>query len=281
MWMMSPAPTFEAYRVTAKAFKERLKAQVHSLLLKRREMLFMRRFTTAIGVQRSGSPISGWRRSHSRHTERIRTPRIRRRIESGREFRRASGLLDFAATLPISTACDGFCRDVWPGIRKSVPGIRFRLVGKDTHAALTSGAPDVDALGWVADPTAEIASWSAMVIPIRLGGGTRVKVADAFSRKCPVVSTHLGAFGYDVKHGRELLLADDPTDFASACVSLIRHPANAAHMAERAYRAFLEKWTWDAIAPRVWAAAEDCLRRSSAVSSSETLKGAEPLFSQI
>ena len=162
-----------------------------------------------------------------------------------------------------------------------MPGIRFRLVGKDTHAALTSGAHDVDALGWVADPTAEIASWSAMVIPIRLGGGTRVKVADAFSRKCPVVSTHLGAFGYDVKHGRELLLADDPTDFASACVSLIRHPANAAHMAERAYRAFLEKWTWDAIAPRVWAAAEDCLRRSSAVSSSETLKGAEPLLSQI
>ncbi len=80
------------------------------------------------------------------------------------------------------------------------------------------------------DPAAEIATWSAMVIPIRLGAGTGVKIADGFSRKCPVVSTQLGAFGYDVQHGRELLLVrdDDPVAFASACVSLIGEPANPA-----------------------------------------------------
>ncbi|MBA2271174.1 MAG: glycosyltransferase, partial [Chthoniobacterales bacterium] len=122
-----------------------------------------------------------------------------------------------------------------------------------------------DALGFVEDPAAEIATWSAMVIPIRLGAGTRVKIADGFSRKCPVVSTQLGAFGYDVQHGLELLLVqdDDPVGFASACVSLLADPAKARAMAERAYAAFLEKWTWDAIAPRVWDAAEDCLRRAT------------------
>jgi glycosyltransferase involved in cell wall biosynthesis len=157
-----------------------------------------------------------------------------------------------------------FLLNCWPAIRREVPGIRLRLAGKDTDGALRPNEPDVDVLGWLADAASEIATWSAMIIPIRLGGGTRVKIADAFSRKCPVVSTRLGAFGYNVESGRELLLVDDnePQGFASACISLIRDPVSANAMAERAFHAFLEKWTWDAIAPKVWAAAEDCLRRS-------------------
>ena len=177
------------------------------------------------------------------------------------------GFIGLCSYAPNIEGVRWFLHNAWPAIRHALPGIRFRLIGKDTDKVVNQGAQDVDALGWVADPTAEIAGWSAMVIPIRFGGGTRVKIADAFSRKCPVVSTRLGAFGYDVKHGRELLLADDPADFAAACVSLIHHPANAAQMAEQAYHAFLQNWTWDAIAPRVWAAAEDCLRRSSGVRS--------------
>jgi hypothetical protein len=56
------------------------------------------------------------------------------------------------------------------------------------------------------------------------------------------------------------MLADDPRRFAAACVALIRDRAAAKAITERAYKAFLEKWTWDAIAPRVYAAAEDALR---------------------
>jgi polysaccharide biosynthesis protein PslH len=89
-----------------------------------------------------------------------------------------------------------------------------------------------------------------------------VKIADAFSRKCPVVSTRLGALGYDVRDGRELLFADTAEDFVAACIKLIEDRLGASEMAERAWHGFLEKWTWEAIAPRVWAAAEDCLRRS-------------------
>jgi glycosyltransferase involved in cell wall biosynthesis len=156
-----------------------------------------------------------------------------------------------------------FLRHCWPAIRQAVPGIRLRLVGQDTDGPLRPADPDVDALGWLADPAAEIATWSAMVIPIRVGGGTRVKLADAFSRKCPVVATSVGAYGYEVQDGQQLRLADEPAAFARACVELVRHPAAAAAMAERAWREFLEKWTWEAIAPRVWKAAEDCLRRSN------------------
>ena len=155
-----------------------------------------------------------------------------------------------------------FVRRCWPRIKESIPGVRLRLVGQDTDGPLKPEDPSVDGLGWIENPETEVASWALTIVPIWIGAGTRVKVADAFSRKCPLVSTRFGALGYDVQDGRELLLADDPRAFAAACISLIREPAAAATMAERAYNAFLERWTWDAIAPRVWAAAEDCLRRN-------------------
>ena len=65
------------------------------------------------------------------------------------------------------------------------------------------------------------------------------------------------------RQGASLLLADKPQDFAQACVSLIRDRVAASAMADRAYAAFLQNWTWDAIAPRVWAAAEDALALSA------------------
>ena len=98
-----------------------------------------------------------------------------------------------------------------------------------------------------------------MIVPIRIGAGTRGKIAHAFGRKCPVVSTTLGAYGYEVTDMREIILADSPAAFARACVTTIQEPALAAEIAERAWQRFLQQWTWEAIRPRVWAAAEDCL----------------------
>jgi glycosyltransferase involved in cell wall biosynthesis len=138
-------------------------------------------------------------------------------------------------------------------------------VGKDSDDASKTAEPDVDSLGWIADPAEEIATWSAMIVPIRLGAGMRVKIAEAFSRKCPLVSTRFGALGYDVADGKELLLADTPDAFARACIHMIREPAQATAMSECAWQQFLDKWTWDVVAPRVWAAAEHCLRLSAEV----------------
>jgi glycosyltransferase involved in cell wall biosynthesis len=155
-----------------------------------------------------------------------------------------------------------FIERCWEQIKAEVPGVRLRLVGHGTDGPLKPDDAAVDGLGWLENPADEVASWSLMIVPILFGGGTRVKIADAFSRKCPLVSTRFGALGYDVDTGRELLLADDPKEFAAACVSLIRDRAMAGQMAKRAYNAFLEKWTWTAIAPKAWGAAEDCLRRN-------------------
>jgi glycosyltransferase involved in cell wall biosynthesis len=101
-----------------------------------------------------------------------------------------------------------------------------------------------------------------MIVPIHVGAGTRVKIPQGFSHKCPIVSTSLGAYGYEVVDGREMYIADSAEAFSEACVKAIREPEKAAQMAETAWGYFLQKLTWDAISPSVWMAAEECLRRS-------------------
>lgn len=149
-----------------------------------------------------------------------------------------------------------FAEHCWPRIKAAVPAARLRLVGLGSDGSLKPNGSEIDGLGWLADPAEEIASWSGMVVPIRLGAGTRVKIAQGFGQKCPMVSTSLGAYGYNVANGRELFIADTAADFADACVRLIQEPDSARQMAERAWQQFLDKWTWDAIRPRVQAAAK-------------------------
>jgi glycosyltransferase involved in cell wall biosynthesis len=173
------------------------------------------------------------------------------------------GIFDYAPNLG---GIQWFARECWPRIKRALPDARLRLVGRHSDGPLKPAGPDIDGLGFVADVDEEIASWSAMVVPIQLGAGTRGKIAQAFSLKCPVVATSLGAYGYEAQHGREMMLADAPDDFANACIRVARNPAEADAMAERAWQQFLEKWTWDAIRPRIWAAAEDCLRQNARTS---------------
>jgi glycosyltransferase involved in cell wall biosynthesis len=104
-----------------------------------------------------------------------------------------------------------------------------------------------------------------MIVPVFVGGGTRLKIAEGFSRRCPIVSTSLGAHGYDVDDGKELLIADTAELFTDACLRIIDNPSYADEITQSALRKFLANWTWDAIYPRVWEAVEDCLQRSSNV----------------
>lgn len=167
------------------------------------------------------------------------------------------GLFDY---FPNLDAIQWFVNRCWPLVKNEVPEARLRLVGLGSDQANAPKGPDIDGLGWLPDPGKEIGTWSAMVAPIRVGAGTRVKVAQAFSQKCPLVSTTLGAFGYHPVDGHNMYLADSAEDFAAGCIRAIGEPEAAAKMAERAWCEFLENWTWEAIEPRVRETAEDCLR---------------------
>lgn len=156
-----------------------------------------------------------------------------------------------------------FLEKCWPKIKKSIPELRLRIAGKGSDSPLIPKMPDVDGLGWIPDLGEEISTWSLMIVPIRLGAGTRGKIAEGFGRKCPIVTTSLGVFGYEVTNGRETLLADTAEEYAAACIRAIRNAIEAEAMAENAYKKFLLHWTWEAISPQIWAVAEHCLRLSA------------------
>jgi polysaccharide biosynthesis protein PslH len=237
---------------------EKVRAGAQMLLARRRERLWKERFdlvSVCSEADRQYLGAGGHIHVIPNGFEISRNQPVRRSVQPPR-----LGFIGLYSYPPNLEGMRWFIRECWPRIRREIPQAKLRLAGKDTNGVLKPMEAGVEALGWLADPAAEIATWSAMIVPVRHGAGTRVKIADAFSRKCPVVSTNLGAFGYEAQHGRELLLADGAGAFAEACISLIKAPELGRAMAERAYRAFLEKWTWDAIAPKVWGAAETVLK---------------------
>jgi glycosyltransferase involved in cell wall biosynthesis len=164
--------------------------------------------------------------------------------------------------VPNRDGIDWFARHVWPLVLKKNPDARLRLSGADADGF--HKIPNVDVLGWTEDMEKEMATWSLSVVPVRIGGGTRVKIAEAFSRKCPIVSTTLGAYGYEVADGCELQLADSPKDFAAKCLYLLENPSAAEAMAERAWKKFLQQWTWDSLAGRIPAVVKSVLQKRAA-----------------
>lgn len=171
------------------------------------------------------------------------------------------GFLGNFAFAPNEEGVEWFIRDVWPQIKREFPLAQLRLVGRDSEGYLAKLGPDIIGRGWLEDPREEIASWSAMIVPIKRGSGTRVKIAEAFASKCPVVATTIGAFGYEVTNGEEILLADHADDFASACLTLLGDHERAKAMSGKAYERFLERWTWGSFEGTVGSAVEECLAR--------------------
>ena len=164
-----------------------------------------------------------------------------------------TGTMDFR---PNVDAVLWFARKVLPGVQAEVPEAHFFVVGQRPHRWLDGlrGDPAVTLTGWVEDARPYIAQAAVYVAPLRIGGGTRLKLLEAMATGKPVVATRLGAEGYPVTHGRELLLADTPVDFAAAVVALLRAPERRAELG-RVARAFVEQhYDWRAIVPRVEAA---------------------------
>jgi glycosyltransferase involved in cell wall biosynthesis len=158
--------------------------------------------------------------------------------------------------MPNAEGVEWFCKEVWPLVRRRLPNARFRVAGHGSEAVGKWGG-GIEALGRIGDAAPEIATWSVMVVPVRIGGGTRIKILEGFARQCPIVATTWGAFGYGLVDGEELFMSDEPDAFAARCIELIQMPERAKLMAERAYRKFLKSWTWDSYVDIVRAALED------------------------
>jgi glycosyltransferase involved in cell wall biosynthesis len=165
---------------------------------------------------------------------------------------------------PNREGMNWFVQQVWPQILRSIPQARLRLIGAGSENLQWPQDQNIDRLGFVQDVDSEMATWSLSIVPVFVGGGTRIKIAESFSRKCPIVSTTMGAHGYGAVDGREMFLADTVTDFSEKCLQILINPPIGKAMAEKGWQSFLENWTWDSFAGRVGEAVEYVLRRKIA-----------------
>jgi len=161
-----------------------------------------------------------------------------------------TGTMDFR---PNVDAVLWFAREVLPRIRDEVPDARFLVVGQRPHHRLDPLRRNsaITLTGWVEDVRPYFARATIYVAPLRMGGGTRLKILEAMALGTPIVATSLGAEGYPVRSGRELILADTPATFAEAVTSLLRTEERRDAL-RRTARAFVEEqYDWRVIVPRV------------------------------
>ena len=165
-----------------------------------------------------------------------------------------TGTMDFR---PNVDAAIWFCRRVLPRIQRHVPSARFYIVGQRPHPRVLElqNQPGVEVTGAVPDQMPYIGGATVFVIPMRGGGGTRLKVLEAMAMRRAIVSTSMGCSGFPVAHGSEVLLADGETAFAQEVVGLLQNPARREALGEAAF-SFARRYDWRAIVPRLEAAFE-------------------------
>jgi len=169
--------------------------------------------------------------------------------------------LGFIGNLEYGPNFDGlewFGQSVWDLIKKEIPEARMRIVGIKPPRLQQLDQDGFEWLGFVDDTTEEFASWSAMVVPLRIGGGTRLKIVDALSKRCPVVSTTVGAHGLEVTHQKELLLADEPEALAQECMKLMQDDRYGEKIAAAGWELFERKYTWEVIGRAIQHIVRDC-----------------------
>jgi len=145
-----------------------------------------------------------------------------------------------------------FATEILPLIQSEVPAAQFVIVGQKPVEAVKrlSERTGVVVTGAVDDARPHIASAAVYVAPLRMGGGTRFKLLEAMALKRPIVSTTIGAEGFAVENGQELMLADSPADFASAVLALLHGESKRNALSEAGYE-FVQGYDWEQIVPKV------------------------------
>jgi glycosyltransferase involved in cell wall biosynthesis len=144
-----------------------------------------------------------------------------------------------------------FATEILPRIRTVVPEAEFLGIGRNPPASLRALAvsdPRIRLTGTVPDVRPYMAEAAAMVLPLRVGGGTRIKVYEAMAMGTPVISTTIGVEGLDYKHGKNVLIADTAEEFANAVILLLNDPVRARVIATEARRHVAEKYSWKVVA---------------------------------
>jgi glycosyltransferase involved in cell wall biosynthesis len=142
-----------------------------------------------------------------------------------------------------------FVREIWPRISEVHPKARLKIIGGQAPRSLLAlGRPDIELTGFVSDLRPHLAAAAAVVVPLRIGGGTRLKIVEAMAMGKAIVATTLGAEGIEGVSGRDILVEDEPAALADAVNRLLAEPDLAARISQSARRLAVERYAWSGAA---------------------------------
>lgn len=154
---------------------------------------------------------------------------------------------------PNADAVVYFCKSVLPLIRSAVPDARVIVVGHAPPREVRelSASDAVVVTGSVENPVSYYKGCRVCVVPLRAGGGTRLKILEAMAFGRPVVTTSVGCEGLEVMDGEHLLIGDTPETFAENVIKLLRRPELSLQISGAARRLVEQRYDWSVIAPKL------------------------------
>jgi glycosyltransferase involved in cell wall biosynthesis len=157
------------------------------------------------------------------------------------------------AIYPNRQAVDWFLDGSWRSVQKAVPSAVLDLVGAARPADATryAGMPGVTVRGHVPDVRPYLQGAACSIVPIQVGGGTRLKILDAWSMGTPVVSTSVGCEGLETVEGANIVIRDDAAEFAEAVSALLRDPARARRIGAAGRETAVKTYAWESITNRL------------------------------
>ena len=154
-----------------------------------------------------------------------------------------TGAMDYP---PNVDAVRWFCNEILPMLQRNIPHIGLKIVGKNPHQQILElgNLKGVHVTGTVADIRSYVAGALALVVPLRSGGGTRLKILEAMAMERPVISTTVGAEGLEITPGADILIADDAEQFVDQVQLLVRSPETSKRLGSEGRRLVIEKYDW-------------------------------------
>ena len=157
-----------------------------------------------------------------------------------------------------------FYREIWPLLKNELPGVSFNHIGKGRDRELEEFSKrdnNFKLAGFVDDIRPLVGSASVYIVPLRVGGGTRLKILDAMAMGKAIVSTSVGAEGIRVEHEKEILIADDPEDFARKTIDLLKNAEYRTRLGENARKKAVGMYSWEGISPTLDDTYEEAIAR--------------------
>jgi polysaccharide biosynthesis protein PslH len=163
---------------------------------------------------------------------------------------------------PNRDAVEYFLAESWEPVRSGYQGASLTLIGRSApeDRERYGRSPAVSSEGYVDDVRPHIAAARCCIVPLRVGGGTRLKILDYWAMGKAVVSTSLGCEGLDTVDGENILIRDDPAEFAEAVVQVLSDPVLRRRLEENARRTAEESYSWDIIGEGMRNAYREILR---------------------